>query len=551
MCKKPNLPIILASSSVSRAMLLKKIHIPISQIITPNINEIPLHNELPNDLAKRLAKSKLEAAIQKYNHIRDNFLLNLQEQKIIEEYLDNELFQGKKEIFYQNFLYLKDNIACIINLFNIANKKSSTDILKTASIKIFQYMHDKRIELQEDDVSWNYSLFNISSLKILNLLNQNTPIDSITDVTLYKEFQTSLSNIKMKKTEIACKKSTIPKPQESMANLEKNPHNNHGINFTCLIQIEGENKNENLNKQILMGTQDDFEFCIHVKNSNENNEFLKFYDTNFLDFFGTEYSQFKTIVDIDSCYKKIYELSSLHSKEIDVNDIKKLGLIDTNINKYSVTKALYFIKESIANPLSPNKSISITDICPELEETHALISHIYETNAPLLSKNTELIDKVLIFIIISSPNNYFNDKIIPSLENVDWKPLYKEICKSDIIIHKKIIEKFINKNFPSTTPISLNLLLEKFIDIAFTNKITSDEFINLAKAMFAKEELLFASQKIQEAFEKTFSFENIHIPQQHENIYMPQQQFNDQVPIKEVIGNSIEDSSIFQEFPDY
>ena len=320
-----------------------------------------------------------------------------------------------------------------------------------------------------------------------------------------------------------------------------------------LSKIEGENKNENLNKQILMGTQDDFEFCIHVKNSNENNEFhyFKFYDTNFLDFFGTEYSQFKTIVDIDSCYKKIYELSSLHSKEIDVNDIKKLGLIDTNINKYSVTKALYFIKESIANPLSPNKSISITDICPELEETHALISHIYETNAPLLSKNTELIDKVLIFIIISSPNNYFNDKIIPSLENVDWKPLYKEICKSDIIIHKKIIEKFINKNFPSTTPISLNLLLEKFIDIAFTNKITSDEFINLAKAMFAKEELLFASQKIQEAFEKTFSFENIHIPQQHENIYMPQQQFNDQVPIKEVIGNSIEDSSIFQEFPDY
>ena len=65
MCKKPNLPIILASSSVSRAMLLKKIHIPISQIITPNINEIPLHNELPNDLAKRLAKSKLEAALFK------------------------------------------------------------------------------------------------------------------------------------------------------------------------------------------------------------------------------------------------------------------------------------------------------------------------------------------------------------------------------------------------------------------------------------------------------------------------------------------------------
>ena len=54
--------LILASSSVYRAELLKKLHIPFSST-SPNIDETPRPNESPSELVKRLSECKAEAVL--------------------------------------------------------------------------------------------------------------------------------------------------------------------------------------------------------------------------------------------------------------------------------------------------------------------------------------------------------------------------------------------------------------------------------------------------------------------------------------------------------
>ena len=57
--------LILASSSKSRATLLKRLHIPFD-IIAPNIDETALANETTKQLVQRLAKQKAQAVATQY-----------------------------------------------------------------------------------------------------------------------------------------------------------------------------------------------------------------------------------------------------------------------------------------------------------------------------------------------------------------------------------------------------------------------------------------------------------------------------------------------------
>jgi septum formation protein len=57
------LPLILASSSPRRLMLLKQIGIVPDQIISPDIDETPLRDELPRPYAMRMAQAKAAAVV--------------------------------------------------------------------------------------------------------------------------------------------------------------------------------------------------------------------------------------------------------------------------------------------------------------------------------------------------------------------------------------------------------------------------------------------------------------------------------------------------------
>jgi septum formation protein len=57
------LPLILASSSPRRLMLLKQIGIVPEQVVSPDIDESPNRNELPRSYAQRMAAEKAAAAI--------------------------------------------------------------------------------------------------------------------------------------------------------------------------------------------------------------------------------------------------------------------------------------------------------------------------------------------------------------------------------------------------------------------------------------------------------------------------------------------------------
>lgn len=59
-------PILLASGSERRKQLLNLIGIPADQYFSPEIDETPLKNELPRQLAVRLAKAKAELAASTY-----------------------------------------------------------------------------------------------------------------------------------------------------------------------------------------------------------------------------------------------------------------------------------------------------------------------------------------------------------------------------------------------------------------------------------------------------------------------------------------------------
>ncbi len=64
------IPIILASSSERRKQVLSLIGVTVDQYVSPNVDETPLKDELPRQLALRLAKEKALAAASEYpNHI--------------------------------------------------------------------------------------------------------------------------------------------------------------------------------------------------------------------------------------------------------------------------------------------------------------------------------------------------------------------------------------------------------------------------------------------------------------------------------------------------
>lgn len=63
-------PIILASSSERRKQLLSLIGVAVDQYVSPSVDETPLKDELPRQLALRLAKDKAQIIASKYpNHI--------------------------------------------------------------------------------------------------------------------------------------------------------------------------------------------------------------------------------------------------------------------------------------------------------------------------------------------------------------------------------------------------------------------------------------------------------------------------------------------------
>ena len=55
------LPLILASSSPRRLMLLKQIGIVPDQVVSPDIDETPARAELPRPYAQRMARAKADA----------------------------------------------------------------------------------------------------------------------------------------------------------------------------------------------------------------------------------------------------------------------------------------------------------------------------------------------------------------------------------------------------------------------------------------------------------------------------------------------------------
>jgi septum formation protein len=59
------LPLILASSSITRQELLRRLQLPFQQY-SPDIDESQLNNEKPADLAVRLAKTKAEVAAKQF-----------------------------------------------------------------------------------------------------------------------------------------------------------------------------------------------------------------------------------------------------------------------------------------------------------------------------------------------------------------------------------------------------------------------------------------------------------------------------------------------------
>ena len=62
------LPLILASSSPRRLTLLKQIGIVPDQVVSPDVDETPIHDELPRPYAKRMARAKA-AAIASADHL--------------------------------------------------------------------------------------------------------------------------------------------------------------------------------------------------------------------------------------------------------------------------------------------------------------------------------------------------------------------------------------------------------------------------------------------------------------------------------------------------
>ena len=64
------IPIILASSSERRKQLLSLIGVTVDQYVSPTVDETPLNDELPRQLALRLAQEKARAVAAEYpNHI--------------------------------------------------------------------------------------------------------------------------------------------------------------------------------------------------------------------------------------------------------------------------------------------------------------------------------------------------------------------------------------------------------------------------------------------------------------------------------------------------
>ncbi len=72
MKKQSNLPFILASASPRRLALLEQISVTPSQVISPDIDEIPLQGEKPKNLALRLSQEKAQAV---YASNPNNFVL--------------------------------------------------------------------------------------------------------------------------------------------------------------------------------------------------------------------------------------------------------------------------------------------------------------------------------------------------------------------------------------------------------------------------------------------------------------------------------------------
>ena len=64
------MPIILASSSERRKQLLSLIGVEVDKYVSPDVDETPLKNELPRQLAERLAHQKaMTVANEHPNHI--------------------------------------------------------------------------------------------------------------------------------------------------------------------------------------------------------------------------------------------------------------------------------------------------------------------------------------------------------------------------------------------------------------------------------------------------------------------------------------------------
>lgn len=135
-------PLLLASSSASRKMLLNRLQLPF-ECISPNIDETPYINETAPDLAQRLALEKAQVVNQQLTNqhyiiasdqvaICDNRLLNkpLTEDKA----LDQLQFQsGKTTVFYTS-LCLFDSEQQSYQL-GVSSYKATFRVLSTDEIR--------------------------------------------------------------------------------------------------------------------------------------------------------------------------------------------------------------------------------------------------------------------------------------------------------------------------------------------------------------------------------------------------------------------------------
>lgn len=135
------IPILLASSSERRKQLLALIDIPVDQYFSPEIDEAPFKNELPRNLALRLAQTKAEVAAEQYpNHIviaADN-VVAVGRRNLDKAYTDEDVRKYLKLLSGR-----KNTVYTAMALIHPGGKKS----IKLVTTKvIFKRLTDQEIE---------------------------------------------------------------------------------------------------------------------------------------------------------------------------------------------------------------------------------------------------------------------------------------------------------------------------------------------------------------------------------------------------------------------